>query len=210
MFVYVLKCDENNFFIAATSNRSKLEPKFKLKLNAEWLEGKKIESVHEIIESPEEYTYQKFKNYYVVKYMKMYGFDKVRGGSWTRTQIPNHGQNLISRVLELIDLESEISEISRIYENQLRLLNTEIINEDESRRAFFISSVQFEETVSRKQFYSCPLCRSSQIKETNPKLYKSIENECVICMENKCQIICEKCMAPSCCFMCYQQLKPIV
>ena len=206
MHVYVLECEDKQFFIGASSKIDKIQPIFKLKPTGTWIKDKHIVEVVDVIQCPEGITYQKFKNYTVARYMKEYGIDNVRGGSWTGDEIPAHGRKLLTSVFPLIHFESTETEIEEIYERELRRINTE------SSERFFRETRYVEErsnlilTLHVKRYVECPLCRGKTEKQQ--RILKGIVNECSICLHRKCQIVCDQCCVPNCCEECYSNLKP--
>lgn len=192
MYVYVMKYENENFFIGACKNIDKINS-LKIKTTGDWVKSKVFVSIDNIYDVPQNITYQKFKNYTVAKYMSRYGMDSVRGGSWTSHIIPAHGTILLESVIERINFDYEIAEIKQIYEEELRMVDILLCAKPKVEELNYFSV----------KLIKCPLCRVKIHFTESPKLYKSIENDCVICMDKKCEIICNNCCVPFSCSTCY-------
>lgn len=206
-----MKYEDDNFFVGATKNISKIS-QMTVKTTGDWVKSKKIICVDSIEETPENMTYQKFKNYTVVKYMSRYGVDNVRGGSWTKCSLRLDEFSLLQSVIERINFDYPIEEIKRIYESRLEINRNVSYRKNKNYVQFLISGNYSEDgdyndcNNDDAKMINCPLCREEIQFLRNPKLYKSIENDCVICMDKKCQVICEKCCVPFSCSDCYLKL----
>lgn len=85
--IYVLQCEKGRYYIGKT-NRSvieRLSDHLKGK-GSEWTTKYKPINIVETIESTDEFDEDK----YTKKYMKLYGINNVRGGSYTQMDLPEY------------------------------------------------------------------------------------------------------------------------
>lgn len=85
--IYVLLCDKDRYYIGKTNRlvNDRIEEHFN-KNGSEWTKKYKPIRVIEQIRNADEFDEDK----YTKKYMKKYGIDKVRGGSYTQIYLPEY------------------------------------------------------------------------------------------------------------------------
>lgn len=93
--IYVLKLENNKFYIGKTTN-----PLFRLEqhLNSNgsaWTKLHKPINIVELIPNCDEFDEDK----YTIKYMKQYGVDNVRGGSFCQIELNQENINTINRMI---------------------------------------------------------------------------------------------------------------
>lgn len=85
--IYVLKCEKNRYYIGKTDRplQTRIEEHFNNK-GSSWTKKYKPTKVVEEIKDADEFDEDK----YTKKYMMKYGIDRVRGGSYTQVNLPDH------------------------------------------------------------------------------------------------------------------------
>lgn len=85
--LYVLLCEEDNYYVGKTYRPITIRIEEHFSTNGSvWTKKYKPLSVVEIISNADEFDEDK----YTKKYMKMYGIQKVRGGSYTQLKLPDY------------------------------------------------------------------------------------------------------------------------
>ena len=100
--VYVLLCEGNRFYVGKTERplQSRIEEHFNQN-GSEWTRKYKPIKVVEQVANADEFDEDK----YTKKYMKQYGINKVRGGTYTQIHLPD---------LSVMALEKEICNASNL------------------------------------------------------------------------------------------------
>jgi predicted GIY-YIG superfamily endonuclease len=98
--IYILKCEDNCFYIGKTERDSikRIEEHF-TNCGSEWTKRYKPINVVEIIENADETDEDK----YTKIYMKKYGIENVRGGSYTRINLEEYQIKALQNELCTID-----------------------------------------------------------------------------------------------------------
>ncbi len=93
--IYVLECKNNRYYVGKTTNPTfRLEQHFNNNGSA-WTKKYKPIRVLEIIPNCDDYDEDK----YTLKYMKKYGVDNVRGGSFCQIELDEENINTINRMI---------------------------------------------------------------------------------------------------------------
>ncbi|HCL0440807.1 GIY-YIG nuclease family protein [Bacillus cereus] len=96
-FLYVLELENGNYYVGQTieDTEKRIEKHFKGKGSA-WTRKHHAQAIKEIIDlGALTYTQaEKIENQYAIKYMKNYGWEKVRGGFFTLTDNEKHLKTL--------------------------------------------------------------------------------------------------------------------
>ncbi len=93
--IYVLKLENNKFYVGKTTNPLiRLEEHFNNN-GSVWTKIYKPVNIIEIIPNCDEYDEDK----YTIKYMKQYGIDNVRGGSFCQVELDEESVNTINRMI---------------------------------------------------------------------------------------------------------------
>ncbi len=93
--IYVLKLENNKFYVGKTNNPIiRLEQHFNNNGSA-WTKVNKPIDIIEIIPNCDEFDEDK----YTIKYMKQYGIDNVRGGSFCNIELEEEHINTITRMI---------------------------------------------------------------------------------------------------------------
>jgi hypothetical protein len=96
MFIYILKLENNKFYIGKTENAEiRIENHFENN-GSEWTKIHKPLSIIEIIPNCDNYDEDK----YVFIYMNEYGIENVRGGSFVQIELNNEYINVIQHILK--------------------------------------------------------------------------------------------------------------
>jgi hypothetical protein len=96
--IYILECSNNKFYVGKTTNPTfRLEQHFNsyLRLGSAWTKKYLPIKVIEIIPNCDDYDEDKF----LLKYMKKYGVDNVRGGSFCQIELNEENINTINRMI---------------------------------------------------------------------------------------------------------------
>jgi predicted GIY-YIG superfamily endonuclease len=98
--IYILKCEEDRFYVGKTERDSikRIEEHF-TNCGSEWTKRYKPINVIEIIENADEMDEDK----YTKIYMKKYGIENVRGGSYTRINLEEYQIKALQNELCTID-----------------------------------------------------------------------------------------------------------
>ena len=99
MWIYVLKLNRNKYYVGKTSN-----PKFRLKdhfreIGSSWTRKYKPLQIQELIPDCDDYDEDKW----TIKYMKKYGIDNVRGGSFNTLKLDETKKNVIQHMITSSD-----------------------------------------------------------------------------------------------------------
>ena len=94
--IYVLLCEKNRYYIGKTDRplKARIEEHFRQK-GSEWTKKYKPIKVVETIKDADEFDEDK----YTKKYMKKYGINKVRGGTYTQLELPDYSMLALEKEL---------------------------------------------------------------------------------------------------------------
>jgi len=98
--VYILLCEEGKYYIGMT--RRKVEDRFKehiLGIGSEWTKRYKPIKIIKEIENADEFDEDKWTK----KYMKQYGIENVRGGSYCTIKLDNFTKSILEREICTIE-----------------------------------------------------------------------------------------------------------
>lgn len=102
MKVYILKLNNDKYYVGKTTNITKrIQQHFSGEFSSKWTQKHKPEKVERIIDNVDEFDEDKW----VKIYMKKYGIDNVRGGSYSNTEIHFTTRHFIEN--ELIHAEEK-------------------------------------------------------------------------------------------------------
>ncbi len=95
MFIYILKLENNKYYIGKTSNPTfRLDQHFNLN-GSLWTKKYKPIELIEIISNCDNYDEDK----YTIKYMEKYGINNVRGGSFCELKLNKDNLNTIKKMI---------------------------------------------------------------------------------------------------------------
>ena len=94
-YIYILKLKSNKYYIGKTSN-----PKFRLDSHfnyngSSWTKKYKPINIHQLIPDCDIFDEDK----YTLKYMKKYGINNVRGGSFCQMKLTNENKKIIEKMI---------------------------------------------------------------------------------------------------------------
>lgn len=93
--IYILKCEEDKYYVGKSTNINKrLKQHFKKK-GASWTKIYKPVQIYEIRRNCDEFDEEKI----TLQYMKKFGINNVRGGSYTRIQLTIYEINHLVRLI---------------------------------------------------------------------------------------------------------------
>ena len=93
--IFVLKCDENKYFVGKTNNIDfGLNNNFDSE-NSEWIIKYKPIKIEKLYYKCEVHDEDK----YTIKYMKRFGKNNVRGGIFSKLDLDNKDQEIISKMM---------------------------------------------------------------------------------------------------------------
>lgn len=94
--IYVLKCEKEKYYVGKSTNINKrLKQHFKQKKGACWTRLYRPLQIYEIRRNCDEFDEEKI----TLQYMKKFGINNVRGGSYTRLQLSNYEINHLVRLI---------------------------------------------------------------------------------------------------------------
>lgn len=94
--IYVLKCQEGKYYVGKSTNINKrLKQHFKQKKGACWTRLYRPLQIYEIRRNCDEFDEEKI----TLQYMKKFGINNVRGGSYTRLQLTKYELNHLVRLI---------------------------------------------------------------------------------------------------------------
>lgn len=98
MFVYILKCENSKYYVGKTNN---VEKRLEDHKNGDvyWTKINKIIKVEEVVSNVDDFDEDK----YVKIYMKKYGIENVRGGSYSQCKIPKNKLSVLKMELNTSD-----------------------------------------------------------------------------------------------------------
>lgn len=97
--IYILKCQENKYYVGKSTNINKrLKQHFKGK-GSSWTKIFKPQQIYEIRRNCDEFDEEKI----TLQYMKKFGINNVRGGSYTRLQLTKYELNHLVRLIRSSD-----------------------------------------------------------------------------------------------------------
>jgi predicted GIY-YIG superfamily endonuclease len=95
MFVYILKLEEDKYYIGKTTNPDvRIRDHFNSR-GAKWTQKYKPVETMEIIPDCDDYD----ENKHTFKMMKIYGIENVRGGSFCQVVLSQHNINTLNQIL---------------------------------------------------------------------------------------------------------------
>lgn len=94
--IYVLQCQKDRYYVGKTSRplKERVEEHFSCN-GSEWTRKYKPVKVLEVIPDADEFDEDK----YTKKYMKKYGIDRVRGGTYTQIRLPDYSMSTLEKEL---------------------------------------------------------------------------------------------------------------
>ena len=95
MHIYILLLENNNYYIGESSNFIQSYQQHIDKRSADWTKLHRTVTISKVIQQTNEYTV----NDCVIEYMKKYGIDKVRGGSFSDVVLSSEQLDLLSNYL---------------------------------------------------------------------------------------------------------------
>lgn len=101
MLIYVLMLENNKFYIGKTSN---LEKRFNAHINgngSQFTKKYKPINIHKVYKELSEFD----EDNYTKKYMKLFGINNVRGGTYCNINLNTHQMNLLKKELNTIKNE---------------------------------------------------------------------------------------------------------
>lgn len=94
--IYVLRCEEEKYYVGKSTNINKrLKQHFKQKKGSCWTRLYKPLQIYEIRRKCDEFDEEKI----TLQYMKKFGINNVRGGSYTRLQLTKYEINHLVRLI---------------------------------------------------------------------------------------------------------------
>jgi len=99
MIIYILKLDNDKYYVGKTKNIIKRVHFHKNNLGSEWTKKYKYKSIIKTIESDSPFDEDK----YVKIYMNKYGIDNVRGGSYNQIELTDEQKNNLIKELQTIN-----------------------------------------------------------------------------------------------------------
>jgi predicted GIY-YIG superfamily endonuclease len=117
VFVYILKLIENKYYVGKTEDpETRIMNHFE-KNGSAWTKKYKTIDVIDIIKDCDDYDEDK----YVLKYMKEYGVENVRGGSFCEANLSEENKNTISRMINGSEDKCYICGMKGHYVNQCKM-----------------------------------------------------------------------------------------
>jgi predicted GIY-YIG superfamily endonuclease len=95
MHIYILLLENNYYYIGESSNFIQSYQQHIDKRSADWTKLHRTVTISKVIQQTNEYTV----NDCVIEYMKKYGIDKVRGGSFSDVVLSSEQLDLLSNYL---------------------------------------------------------------------------------------------------------------
>ena len=95
MHIYILLLENNNYYIGESSNFIQSYQQHIDKRSADWTKLHRTITISKVIQQTNEYTLDDC----VIEYMKKYGIDKVRGGSFSDVVLSPKQLDLLSNYL---------------------------------------------------------------------------------------------------------------
>lgn len=96
--IYIIRCIENKYYVGRTNNLDKRLSEHFNGTGSEWTKKYRCVNVIQTIKGD---RYDEDK--YVIQYMKKYGIENVRGGSFTQIILPNDEITVINKMLNNAD-----------------------------------------------------------------------------------------------------------
>jgi len=94
VFIYILQLEKGKYYVGKTMNPSfRLEKHF-ISNGSVWTQKYKPISVHEIIPDCDDYDEDK----HTIKYMKKYGINNVRGGSFCQIKLSDNNRTTLNQM----------------------------------------------------------------------------------------------------------------
>lgn len=94
--IYVLRCEEEKYYVGKSTNINKrLKQHFKQKKGSCWTRLYRPLQIYEIRRNCDEFDEEKI----TLQYMKKFGINNVRGGSYTRLQLTKYEINHLVRLI---------------------------------------------------------------------------------------------------------------
>lgn len=94
-YIYILELENNKYYIGKTNNpQIRINDHFKLD-GSLWTKKYKPIKIIDIISNCDEFDEDK----YTIKYMKKYGIDNVRGGSFCQIELDNNNKNILNKMI---------------------------------------------------------------------------------------------------------------
>lgn len=180
--VYILKLENNKYFVGHTQSIENLQSQIKKK-NIKWISQNPYIKILKVINKCDKFDVDK----YTKKYMEVYGIDHVRGGSYFEPE-------LSPEIIKQITNELGISNQEIYYEEDSEPDNNDIIEDsfDEIKGEFEIINKCARCGSNDHYTYNCfvEFLSKGEIKRCNKcKEYGHIKKECPI---SKQQLILEQ------------------
>ena len=106
VYIYVLKLKNNKYYVGKSTNPStRLEDHFS-EFGSAWTKKYKPITIHEIRPDCDDGDEDKI----TLEYMKKYGIDNVRGGSFCQLNLPQNEIDVINKRLEKLEKKIEFYE----------------------------------------------------------------------------------------------------
>ncbi len=93
MYIYVLQCEDNKYYVGKSKNYDNRFEKHVYDYGSAWTKKYKPIKIHKVIPCHDSYDEDK----YTKIYMEKYGIDNVRGGSYTSLTLSNEIKKFIER-----------------------------------------------------------------------------------------------------------------
>ena len=180
-YIYILQLEGNKYYVGKTKNPNiRITEHFNFN-GSQWTKKYRPLKVFEVISNCDEYDEDK----YTLKYMKKYGIDNVRGGSFCQMKLSNENMNTIKKMLKsssnkCFNCNSSEHFIKNCPTKENNFYESKVCNNDDDEDMIeeiqeiscFLLKLFFGNKITR---YKCPKCKE---KFSDKKYYKKHKKKC--------------------------------